>query len=73
MVKIDVKKIAIARGNQCMTIKTLADKSGLMVTTLNLIEKGKRNPRLDTVGKIAKALGKSVEDFVADEKPSRRK
>lgn len=67
MIKIDVKKIIYERANQCMTLKSLSKKSGVMLATLQRMEKGERAPRLDTVGKIAKALGKGVEDFVIDE------
>lgn len=66
VVQIDIKKIIYERANQGLNLRELSKKSGIMVTTIQRMERGEK-VRLDTIGKIAKALGKGVEDFVIDE------
>ncbi|WP_425447732.1 helix-turn-helix domain-containing protein [Dethiothermospora halolimnae] len=59
----DVDKIKIERAKQCLTLKQLAKKSKLNRDTLSRIENNRTNPRLITIAKIAKALGKELEHF----------
>lgn len=63
MINVSFEKIAIERANQGLTIAELAIKAGVHRYTVSRIERGDFKPRLDTVGKIAKALGKTIEDF----------
>ncbi len=67
MIQIDVEKLMLERANQGLTAGELAEKAGLGRQTVSRIEKGEAEPRLQTVGKIAKALGRRVEDFKKEE------
>lgn len=60
---IDIKKIVIERINQGLSATELAKRAGLGKNTITNLEKQIVIPRLHTLGKIAKALGKSIEDF----------
>jgi transcriptional regulator with XRE-family HTH domain len=57
----------------------LARAAGIPVGTLRNLEQGRRIPRLDTAGKLARALGVSVDallgngDAAAAAKPAKRK
>ncbi|NEZ94242.1 XRE family transcriptional regulator [Clostridium botulinum] len=64
MIIISGKELAIARAKKGLTITELAIKAGVHRYTISRIEKGMLTPRLDTVGKIAKALDKPVEYFL---------
>lgn len=61
---INIKRISLERANRGLSIIELSKKSGVHRQTISRIEKGMLKPRLDTVGKIAKALDKSVEYFL---------
>lgn len=67
MLKVDIQKIIIERANQGLTRRDLSKLSDVREVTIARMEKGNKTPRLDTIGKIAKALGKGVEDFVINE------
>ncbi len=62
--KIDTKKLKLERANQGLTYEKLAKMSGIKDDTISRIERGATKPRVDTIGKIAKALGKKIEDFI---------
>jgi len=47
--------------NECMMSKDLAEKSGVSLPALTNIKSGKREPRPDIVGKLAKALNVTPE------------
>lgn len=67
--KIDTNKIMLERANQGLTIGELAERSGLDRRTVSRIEKnGNDGIKLATVGKVANALGKRIEDFAVNEK-----
>lgn len=66
MVQIDINKLIYERANQGLSLKDLSKKSGVVVATIQRMEKGQKI-KLDTIGKIAKGLGKRIEDFVIDE------
>ncbi|MBU5254997.1 helix-turn-helix transcriptional regulator [Tissierella praeacuta] len=66
--KLDINKIKLERANQGLTMGELAEKSGLNLKTISKLENGSDSLRLVTVGKVAKALGKRIEDFVVNEK-----
>lgn len=63
MVSIDIGKIRLERANQGLSISELAKITGINKYTISRLENNKTMPRLDTIGKIAKALGKTIEDF----------
>lgn len=50
-----------ARSKSELTYKGLADKSDISAGTIHAIEHGDSSPSLDTVDKLCKALGTSVE------------
>lgn len=60
---IDIMKIVIERINQGLSATELARRAGLGKNTITNLENQLVTPRLHTLGKIAKALGKSIEDF----------
>lgn len=66
--EIDVDKIILERANQGLTMSELAEKSGLNLKTVSRLENGQVNTSITTIGKIAKALGKRIEDFAVNEK-----
>lgn len=62
--EFDIEKLQIERARQGKSIVELSRLTGLNIKTIIRIEKNKVVPRSQTVGKIAKALGKDVEDFI---------
>ncbi len=48
--------IKLCRTKRNLTLSELAEKTGLSVSYLSYIEKGKRTPNLDVLDKIAQAL-----------------
>lgn len=62
--KIDSKKIKLARVEMGWTITKLADVSGVNRKTIGEIEKGtKKKVRFSTIKQIAENLNKEVEDL----------
>lgn len=62
--KIDSKKIKLARVEMGWTITKLADISGVTRKTIGEIEKGtKKRVRFSTIKQIAENLNKEVEDL----------
>ncbi len=45
------------RGKKNLSQKTLADKVGISVSYVSMLERGQRSPPLDMLEKVAKALG----------------
>lgn len=56
--------IAEAREEKGMSQRDLSSASGVMQADISKIEKGKGNPTLTTLQKIAKSLGKTVASFL---------
>ena len=61
--RLDKNKLELKRANKCITISQLAKKAGVSNTPIVNCE----NVNPVTAGKIAKALGVSVEEILADE------
>ena len=59
------KKIREIRKKKELTQEDLAYKAGLDYSYINQIENGKRNPSMEAVEKIAKALGVKVQALVS--------
>ncbi|ADQ05543.1 helix-turn-helix domain protein [Caldicellulosiruptor owensensis OL] len=62
--RYDFNKIRLERARQGKSIAQLAEEANLSPKTLIRIEHNKVIPRPQTVGKIAAALGKDIEDFI---------
>lgn len=63
--KIDPMKIRIARAEKGWSITKLADVADIARHTVSNIENKKsKNVHYETVEKIAKALGKDIENFI---------
>jgi putative transcriptional regulator len=62
--KIAYEKLKLERARQGKGIGEVAELAGLDPKTISRIEKGRVIPRPQTIGKIAKALGKNYEDFL---------
>lgn len=58
------EKIRSARISANMTQAELAEKLGVAYQNIGQIESGKRKPKLETIVKIAYALGCRVEDLI---------
>jgi transcriptional regulator with XRE-family HTH domain len=57
------------RSKRDLSIRALAEKSGLAVNTLSLIENGKTSPSCSTLQQIATALGVPITAFFETEPP----
>lgn len=64
------QRIKIARKNQGLTQKELAERAGTATGTIQQYELGKRQPRADQLRAIASSLGVTV-DYLLDVKPAR--
>lgn len=51
-----------------MSLRVLADKSGVAFAAINRIELGKTTPRLETLERLAKALRVGVRDLIVNGK-----
>jgi transcriptional regulator with XRE-family HTH domain len=60
----DTAKIKLERARQGQSIVQLAEEANLSPKTVIRIEHNKVIPRPQTVGKIAAALGKDIEEFI---------
>ena len=47
-----------------LSLRQLAERSGVDFSTIHRIEKGDESPRFATLEKLAKALGVSVRDLI---------
>lgn len=65
-------RIRHERNRLGFTLEQLSSASGLPISTLSLIENGKREPKLSGLGSIAGALGIDVGELLQAEPPSPR-
>ncbi|MFJ8844361.1 helix-turn-helix domain-containing protein [Streptomyces cyaneofuscatus] len=56
-----------------LTQETVSLRAGIGLDTYNRIEQGRASPMLDTLIKIADAIGVPLEDFVRDVRPPLRR
>lgn len=63
--KIDNKKLLIIMTIRCISIKKLAEKSGVSRGTISAVKAGKSCSYL-TIGKLAKALDIPVQELIED-------
>ena len=60
-----LKNLKQLRKKKCWTQEKLAQESGISFHTLIKIERGNiKSPRLETLMKLAKALGVSLDDLI---------
>ena len=59
-------RLAELRERRALTLRELAEMSGVAADTINQIELGHRKPRPSTLRKLARTLGVSVEEFYAE-------
>jgi transcriptional regulator with XRE-family HTH domain len=62
--KISKSKLELVMAEMKFTVSDLANITGISVTGISKIKNGQQNPRPATVGRIAKALGVSVEALI---------
>ncbi len=62
--EINVDKLKVEMMNSCLNVKTLSEKSGVSQPAINLILHHGRRARLDTIGKLAAALGVSGMELI---------
>ncbi len=60
-----VEPIRRLRAERRMTVRQLADASGVNKDTISAVERGHRRPHSTTLGKLADALGVSVDELEA--------
>ena len=61
------ERIALARLNAGLTQKQLAEKLGTSESYISQYERNKRNPKTDTIQRIAEALNVEIEELVDSE------
>lgn len=59
-------KLRLERARAGFTVDDLSKKSKVGRQTISRIEKGMTEPRISTIGKIAKALNIDVEELIED-------
>jgi len=62
------KRLKVWRDTRGLTMRELADASGLSLNTISLIERGKTSPTIHTLHKLAKALGIEVANFLTEDR-----
>jgi transcriptional regulator with XRE-family HTH domain len=65
-------KVRALRNQQELSLRTLAERSGLNVNTLSQIENSKTSPSIGTLQQLARALGVPLASFFESEPVSRR-
>jgi len=60
-------KLRKIRSKNCLSLRALADRSGLNVNTLSLIENGKSSPSVSTLQQLALALDVPIAAFFQSE------
>lgn len=65
--KINIEKLNWLRIEQGLSITKLAKKADISKATISRLLKNKVNARLDTIGKIAKALNVDVKELFFNE------
>ncbi len=61
------------REDRALSVRKLAELSGVHYVSLVRIEGGKLDPRLSTVQRIAKALGVTLSELVGDQPQSTKR
>lgn len=64
----NVRRVRQAKG---LTLEAMADEVGLAYSYLGEIERGRKNPTLDVVERIAEVLGADPIELLSASKPSK--
>lgn len=64
---LNVKKVKFMMAMEGLTVRALAEKSGVATPTLNLWLNHGTRPRLDKIGGLAKALGVPLTSIIIDD------
>lgn len=59
------KRLALLRKEKGLSVQKLAESAGISRQAVELIEKGKRIPRIDTAQALCKALGITLNDLTS--------
>lgn len=65
--KINLDRLNLAQARACMTGKEIQTLAGISDVSLARIRRGEQEPRPQTIGRIAKALGVTVEYLIEQE------
>ncbi len=65
--ELNIKKVKFMMAMEGLTIRALAEKSGIAQPTLVNWLGHKQRPRLDKIGGLAKALGVPLTSIIIDE------
>jgi len=65
------QRLRVLRKARDLSIRSLAEKSGLSVNTLSLIENGKTSPSVSTLHQLAESLNVSITAFFESEQKKR--
>lgn len=65
------EKLRTIRSQRKFSLRVLAEKSGLSINTLSLIEKGKSSPSVSTLQRLAIALDVPIADFFSPDSDKR--
>lgn len=60
-----IRHLRSSRSGERVTQEELATKAGISISFLSMIERGERAPHLDTLSRIAEALGVPLSEFFA--------
>ncbi|RII99159.1 XRE family transcriptional regulator, partial [Clavibacter michiganensis subsp. insidiosus] len=66
------RRIRHARKGAGLTLQALGERAGILPSQLSMIENGRRETRLSTLGRIAGALGVDVTHLLAADAPDAR-
>lgn len=66
------QRLRILRKARNLSIRSLADRSGLSVNTLSLIENGKTSPSVSTLHQLAQTLNVSITAFFENEHQTKK-
>jgi len=71
--KVDVgRRLRGLRGERGLSLRALAEKSGLNINTLSLIENGHTSPSVSTLQQLAGSLEVSISDFFVTEHETKK-
>ena len=67
--RVELPYLRAWRAYKLLTVRELAEASGVAYPTINLLENGKRAANLTTVGKLATGLGVTRQQLVREQPP----